>query len=389
MSAPVRFLKLFLPAGLVFLAPNAHAWAQADGDPVTLGVYRIMESEILGEDRVLQVHLPTGYEGSDLSYPVVYLFYSDWEAGYFAQTVNDLYHLTIDRMPQVILVGIPNVQRYRDLYPWPLESRPEAGGAGRFLQALKEEIIPFIEEEFRTKPYRIMIGPQAAAVFGVYTLLEEPGTFQAFILNDPCRLDSTERSLCKEIVDFASSPESGRVFLAVSHHAGDTRWPGEFLAGLRSGLAARASDGFRWRVDLVPDWPFFLAPVMVREALLDLFARYPFPESHRARNLADILAHYERVSSDLGFKMEPPNLVLVQVAATLREGGAYPEAMEVLNHLVELHPSSLDGPWQLANLHRVMGDTAAAIRYYEECLRRDPEMAAASQWLDRLRGNHP
>ena len=33
-----------------------------------------------------------------------------------------------------------------------------------------------------------------------------------------------------------------------------------------------------------------------------------------------------------------------------------------------------------------MGDTAAAIRYCEECLRRDPNMTPARDWLKRLKG---
>jgi hypothetical protein len=44
----------------------------------------------------------------------------------------------------------------------------------------------------------------------------------------------------------------------------------------------------------------------------------------------------------------------------------------------------MNGVWGLANLHRVMGDTAAALRYYEECLRRDPNMAPARDWVRRL-----
>ena len=33
-----------------------------------------------------------------------------------------------------------------------------------------------------------------------------------------------------------------------------------------------------------------------------------------------------------------------------------------------------------------MGDTAAAIRYDEECLRRNPNMTQARDWLKRLKG---
>jgi tetratricopeptide (TPR) repeat protein len=70
----------------------------------------------------------------------------------------------------------------------------------------------------------------------------------------------------------------------------------------------------------------------------------------------------------------------------LVEEGDYEGALAILDHLVELYPGSMNGPWQLANLHREMGDTVKAIQYYEECLRRDPNMVPARQWLERLRG---
>ncbi len=369
----------------LWVAPG-QASPQVDGDPVTLGTYRMVHSELLGEDRLLQVHLPRGYESSELKYPVVYLFYSDFPQGYFAQVVNDLYHLTMDRMPQVILVGIPNVQRYRDLYPWQPENLPEAGHAADFLQALREEIIPFVDEEYRTKPYRIMVGPQAAAVFGAYTLLEAPGTFQAFVLNDPCRLDSPERSLCEEVADLAASPAGRGIFLAVGHDVGEGRWPSEYLTSLEEKLEERAAGGFRWRMDLIEEWPFFLSPVTVRRALLDLFSGYPFPSPENASGWEQLEEHYESVSASLGFSVEPPTLILTRAAVGLREREEYDEALKILRQLVGLYPSALDGPWQLGHLYREMGDTASAIRYYEECLRRDPNLAPARQWLERLRG---
>ena len=74
---------------------------------------------------------------------------------------------------------------------------------------MREELIPFVDREYRTRPYRIMVGPQAASVFGLYALLEAPGSFQAFVLNDPCQLDGPERSLCGELVTFARTRPTG------------------------------------------------------------------------------------------------------------------------------------------------------------------------------------
>jgi hypothetical protein len=368
-----------------FLQPTP-ASSQSDGDPVALGTYRVLRSDLLGEDRVLQVHLPDAYASGNSHYPVVYLFYSDWVAGYFAQVLNDLYLLTMDRMPEVILVGVPNTQRYRDLLPWPRPGREaEEGHADRFLGFVRQELIPFVDREYRTKPYRIMVGPQTAAVFGAYTLLEAPGTFHAFVLNDPCQLDGPQRSLCEELAGFARTPQARTVYFAVSHDSADRRRDPARLEALRMAFTAGTAEGFRWRIQLERDWPFFLAPVDVRGALLDLFADYPFPSPSLAENLAQIRAHYDSASARLGFPIEPPNLVLTLAANGMMERTAYPAALEALSYLVKLYPTSLNGPWNLANLHRLMGDTATAIRYYEDCLRRDPNMVPAREWLRRLR----
>ena len=379
--------RSLIPALIALSCLVPAAYPQTDGQSISLGVYRVVSSEILGEDRILQIHLPTGYESTEATYPVVYLFYSDWVEGYFAQLVNDLYHLSIDMIPPVILVGIQNTYRYRDLLPWPRspDRAEEEGQANRFLSALKNEIIPFVDAEYRTKQYRIMVGPQAAAVFGAYTLLESPETFQAFILNDPCRFDSPERSLCRELAAYAATSEASGKYVAVTHDASDDRWGMDMLAALGTSLEQNAVDGFRWLIDIDREWPFFLAPVDARAAFMDLFSDYPFPSSHDVASWEDIRSHYDRLSQNIGFGIEPPNLVLTQVGHQLAESGDHDAALEVLHHLVEIYPHSLDGPWQLANLHRMMGDTATAISYYEECLRREPNMVPARTSLERLR----
>jgi hypothetical protein len=346
----------------------------------------VLHSSILGEDRVLQVHLPRDYASEGPAYPVIYVFYSDWVEGYYAQLVNDLYHLTMDRMPPAILVGVPNTQRYRDLLPWPRErALGEEGRADRFLRFVREELLPFVDAEYRTQPFRVFVGPQTAAVFGLYTLLEAPETFQAFVLNDPCVVDGPRRSLCRELPAFAKTPRARGIYFAVSHDAGGLYDPAP-LQDLRVGLEQGVTEGFRWRIQVDPGWPFFLSPVQAREALLDLFRDYPLPSPAEAGSLAEIRAHYERISRSLGFTLEPPDLILTLAANGLMERGDHPAALETFRYLVELHPSSLNGPWGLANVHRAMGDTATAIQYYQECLRRDPDMGPAREWIRRLTG---
>jgi len=252
-SFPHTLRNAVLAIAALVLALPTEARAQSDGDPVTLGTWRVVRSSILGEDRLLQVHLPREYSPEGPGYPVVYVFYSDRVEGYFAQLVNDLYHLSMDRMPPAIVVGVPNTQRYRDFLPWPRErALGEEGRADQFLRFLREEMIPFVDAEYRTKPFRVMVGPQAAAVFGLYTLLEAPGTFQAFVLNDPCMVDHPERGLCRELPAFARSERARGTYFAVSHD--DTGGPAslERLEALRAALQEGTMEGFRWRIQVDP-----------------------------------------------------------------------------------------------------------------------------------------
>jgi hypothetical protein len=361
------------------------ASAQADGNPVTLGTYRTLHSEILDEERTLQVFLPRGYEESELDYPVVYLFYSDLVEVYYARAVSVLSVLSLDLMPRAILVGVANTDRYRDLLPT-ASADGWGGGADRFLRFVREELFPFVDTEYRTKDYRIMIGPQAAAVFGVYALLEDPDLFQAFILNDPCRPDGEGRSLCDDLAEFASTPAAEGVFLSVAHGRNDPRLAESRLASLPSQLSRRARDGFRWRIAVDPSWELFLPPVQLQDGLLELFQGYRFPPDREVRGLPDVLSHYEALSRSYGFTVDAPDQILTMAAEGLSRSGDRQAALEVLNHLMALHPSSMNGLWQLANLHREMGDTATAVSYYRRCLDRDPNIAPAREWLRRLGG---
>ena len=65
---------------LTGMVPGQPFEAQQEGEPVSIGTYRVMHSKILNEDRTLLIHLPRGYEHSKSSYPVIYMLYGDHEA---------------------------------------------------------------------------------------------------------------------------------------------------------------------------------------------------------------------------------------------------------------------------------------------------------------------
>ena len=90
----------------------------------------------------------------------------------------------------VIVVGIPNTQRRRDLTgPTEVASdraiAPKVGGSAAFRQFIREELIPEIDRRYKTTAERGIIGESLAGLFVVETFLEEPSLFTHYVALDP------------------------------------------------------------------------------------------------------------------------------------------------------------------------------------------------------------
>ena len=191
--------------------------AQEDGDPVTIGEYKKLHSQILNEDRLLLVNLPNGYNETSISYPVLYILYGGHVQGYFAEAVHIVNRLNeACRIPDMIIVGVKNVDRYRDCLP--INRNGEPGGADNFLESFANELIPFIDKSYRTKDFRILLGPQAGAAFGVYTLIENPELFRVNIITNPFWIRSNREYLLTKTSDFFGKEGSLINFLFITNN---------------------------------------------------------------------------------------------------------------------------------------------------------------------------
>ena len=53
------------------------------------------------------------------------------------------------------------------------------------LSFIKNELIPYIRQNYRTKDFSILYGMSNSALFAVYALLESPESFDAYIASSP------------------------------------------------------------------------------------------------------------------------------------------------------------------------------------------------------------
>lgn len=159
-------------------------------DPVPICDSLKINSKILGEVRTINIWTPPEYSQNKDSLLVMYMPDGGINED-FPHIANTLALLIKNKsIPPVILVGIANTQRRRDLSgPTEVESdkkiAPIIGGAQTFRSFIKEELFSEINKRYRTTNEKGIIGESLAGLFILETLLLEPEMFNYYIAMDP------------------------------------------------------------------------------------------------------------------------------------------------------------------------------------------------------------
>ena len=176
----------------IFLQVAALALAlQTSPDSVPAYDTLTLTSHALGELRHINVHVPKGYTASTSTpLPVLYMPDGgiDEDFPHVVNTVDSL--IALGAIRPVIVVGVPNTERRRDLTgPTRVHSdsaiAPHVGGSAAFRKFFRDELIPEIDKRYRTTPERAIVGESLAGLFVVETFLREPTLFDHYVAFDP------------------------------------------------------------------------------------------------------------------------------------------------------------------------------------------------------------
>ncbi len=185
LKKQVPLLLLFVN----FLFAGFSTYAQLT-DSIPVHVSFKLDSKHLQEIRTVTVWTPPGYDQNSDSLPVIYMPDGGIEED-FPHIANTLAQLIRSKnIPAVMLVGIENTQRRRDLTgPTEIESdktiAPFVGGSENFRNFIQEELFPEIEKRYRTTAEKGIIGESLAGLFIVETFLLKPEMFDFYLAMDP------------------------------------------------------------------------------------------------------------------------------------------------------------------------------------------------------------
>jgi predicted alpha/beta superfamily hydrolase len=147
---------------------------------------KLIPSKIVEDTFHIFISVPDNYNTTNESYPVLYVLDGDVAYGMAASIAR---YLQIgENIPELIVVGIgygsidqkAGNKRKRDYRP------TVEGGAGNFLSFMKNELIPYIDSNYRTVPGdKTINGYSIGGLFALYTLFTQPETFNRYIVGSP------------------------------------------------------------------------------------------------------------------------------------------------------------------------------------------------------------
>src|SRR5215469_242118 len=217
-----------------------------------------VHSSVLNEDRTIWVRTPHGYDLGKDPLPVLYLTDGPGHINEIGSTIDFL--VDNGRMPPVIVVGIANTDRTRDLTPThadvknadgTIEHIPTSGGGDHFLDFIQNELMPEIDRRYRTAPYRIFAGHSLGGLIAIHILTSRPDMFQAYIAVSPSLWWEKQTTLHQAQAFFAAHDELNKTLFFSLGNEGTNMQAG--FDGLNKTLTARAPKDFHWESARFPD----------------------------------------------------------------------------------------------------------------------------------------
>lgn len=239
---------IFLILLVAWVWPHA-SWAQYAQDPIPVHDSFTIVSNVLHEVRTINIWTPPEYAEDIEALPVLYMLDGGIKEDFphLANTIDTL--IQTKRIPPIILVGIENTQRRRDLtgpttVKKDMEIAPVVGGSETFRAFVRDELIPEIHTRYRTTGIQGIIGESLAGLFVTETFFLQPDLFNIYIAFDPS-LWWNDRYLLKTATQhLAGFPTSPKTFWFAGS---DTKGIYKNAARLADVLKAQSRSNLRWQ----------------------------------------------------------------------------------------------------------------------------------------------
>ena len=146
--------------------------------------YEEIQSDKLGQSRQLKIQLPRNYDANtEKTYPIIVVLDGD----YLFEPVAGMtdYYSYWEEMPEVIVVGVNQAETREDDTLFDEFNALPTGSGVAFFEFLGLEMMPWLDNKYRTSSFRIVVGHDMTANFMNFYLMKDTALFQGYVSLSP------------------------------------------------------------------------------------------------------------------------------------------------------------------------------------------------------------
>lgn len=194
-----------------------------------------IKSEVLGVERNLIIHLPTGYAESTQQYPVLYLLDGERHI-YHAVIATELLHKA-KKTPELIIVAIANKENMRER---DLNTESE-----KFTRFLSREVMTYVESHYRTSGLNTLFGHSLAGFYTADLFANSPELFDNYIAASP-PLQGDEIEIYNKIIAHKNTKKPNALYFTLANAAAEGNDVANAMTNFVSLLNAKAPNNLNW-----------------------------------------------------------------------------------------------------------------------------------------------
>ncbi|MHA1544015.1 MAG: alpha/beta hydrolase-fold protein [Alphaproteobacteria bacterium] len=325
-------------------------------------------SKTLDEEREIYVLAPEGFDPNNEGYTTIYVLDGEWSFPLVSSYFD--YLSRWHRIPNVVVTGVRNVDRNRDYVFAEDRNFPGSGGSDKFAEFLENEWAPLIEEKFNGNGRRVLIGHSFGGSFTLYSLMTDPGFFDAYIAIGSSTWVANRGlfGLADEFLE-TSIDENIFLYMGVAEADGGATVPDGIAFAEK--LDANPMEGLETYFEIIDETNHFTA---VTPALFSAVEKL-YPVWGMDKEVEDLILNkgadaldtwFEEQEASLDFRFIPPKMELEFMAIDMARESHGEAAEAIINNLLAREPKSFTSLFALGFVYYHQGKFQEGIEPFEK-----------------------
>lgn len=344
-----------------------------------------LKSSVLNEYRGFSVYLPGDYNTGANHYVVLYILDGRAHITHAIAATNFLSGRQLT--PPMIVVAIHNVDRNRDFSPVKTENFPNNGGAHKFLNFVSDELIPYVNAQYRTSDFNILMGHSFGGEFATYALLNKPEVFDGYIAISPY-LQYADNYLIEASESMLRSSFNNTKYFYMTVGNEPDYFP--VLEEFASHVKEKSNEAIAFQYVKMENEDHRSIPyISLFNGLRFIFSDWQLPQEMYNKDLASIDAHYKMISARYGFEIETPENVINLLGYRYLQNNDTETAIKVFRVNIKRYPGSANVYDSLGEAYENNNQLKLAKENYQKAydqgiMMNDPNTAIYKRNLDRM-----